>query len=207
VNHFGAKHVEFYSVKDKFRNSTLHIEFIEKQRPIVKNIIEQQRIDTLSLLMESQDSFKYLLLTEDDFPICNDKFVTILSSICHIEKIDNEFCGFFAGMGGAGYLFNVKKVLEMMKILLKLSVNMNDPHDITMQLCLDGTSCKHCDGHFYISPHLYFKHIGHESSTYFRKQKKKWQCGWRNVYTTSRKAQIVSDKIKMKNFKQYWNQK
>jgi hypothetical protein len=199
VNHFGSRHEDFYKAKDKFRNSTLNIEFIEKNRPTVDNIIEQQRIDTLSLLIESDVSFKYLLLTEDDFPICKDKFVNILSSLCHIEKIDKEFCGFFSGMGGAGLIFNIQKTLEMTKILLKLSQYMNNPHDIAIQLCLDGTSCKHCDGHFYISPHLYFKHIGHESSTYLRKQTKKWQCGWRNVYTTSRKAQIVSDQIKMTN--------
>eukprot|EP01080_Neovahlkampfia_damariscottae_P009638 gene9638-1842_t len=200
VNHFGNIHQNFYKLKTELKKSTIQIEFIEKAHQEFYSIIEQQRNDVLSILREVDMNYKYLLLLEDDFPICKNQLQNILLSLCHIESIDKKSCGLFTGMGGSGIIFNIQNSLVRLKKELFLNPIYIHAHDIQIQLCLDGTLCKKCKHHFYISPSLYFFHIGYDTSTYRRKQKKSsWQCGWRHVYTNSKRAKII-DKIHFQKF-------
>jgi hypothetical protein len=111
--------------------------------------------------------------------------------------MDEQSCGLFAATGGNGLIFrretSLPVVIQLLKKKIKEKKNKLN-HDQQMQYCMEGAleewyerlcvlmcisvSCK---GHFYITPSLYFYHIGYKSSTTGRVQHKAWQCGWRHV--------------------------
>lgn len=133
----------------------------------------------------------YVMLLEDDFPICDGKLPYLYHSLCRSVQRDPNSCGFFASTGGnslilrRGYSLNsaINELQNTLKNDWKGEEESENAHDIQLQECLEGKrNCPQCKNHFFISPILYFYHIGKKSSTMGRKFiNNPWQCDWRHV--------------------------
>lgn len=142
------------------------------------------------------------MILEDDFPVCDGKMLTVFESLCRALQKDPLMCGYFPGTGGSSLTFRRGFSLEMSMNEMSTLIESDKidpqgakdyPHDVQLQDCLAGLGkCFTCKNHFYISPYLYFYHIGTKSSTMKRTFiNNPWQCYWRHPLTITRRAQVI----------------
>jgi len=133
------------------------------------------------------------------------------------EKRDlgEPFCGLFVATGGSGLVFSQSSLEAVVRLLdqrdeelLKMRADGERmvplPHDVMIQRCLSGGRgaqteeerrvyakyCQMCEqsGSLHVSGKLWFKHIGHFSSTVYDRyyDVKKWSCGTIQPFASNR---------------------
>lgn len=206
MNHFGAQHHVVQSIPTLFApwHQTGQIRIKEKPMPgftvqTGDDVIRNQMMHVISILQEAQAlNSDYVLLLEDDFPICAYKWHVLMQKMCTIQQHQVNNCGLFTATGGSGFVIPTRTALP---VLLQFLQSKQDawplePHDILMQVCLAGIApaCQAtCNMRYYTTPTLLFYHTGWKSSTIPDREfpMDRWQCGWRNPMTEQAHVQIV----------------
>lgn len=144
----------------------------------------------------SSISNAYVVLLEDDFPICGPKAWREMETIVYqANQQAPNHCGIFVGTGGSGLFLkpDISHLLTSQALLFKYAKQ--HPPDIIIQKCLLGEleECHSCKQSLVASKTLLMHHIGYNASTSADRKYKKdeFQCNWRHPFVS-----VLENKIK-----------
>ena len=152
-----------------------------------KDVKQRLNLDFAASLMyaySENPEAEFIMLHEDDFPICPGTWSWNEDAISLSSK--HNSCGVFLGTGGAGLVIKRKVVPQVISLLLDNSLEA--PADVKVQNCIRGMYTKHCslchNTSLLVASHLVFGHIGFISSMNhaYSKTNSKWSCGWRHAF-------------------------
>ncbi|KAJ7590941.1 hypothetical protein C8J56DRAFT_934270 [Mycena floridula] len=156
---------------------------------------------------------EWILLVEDDFPLCHGKIgwdaVSRVMSILESSRIPGEDTpdkrAGFVGTGGSGLVIH-KSLIPILILLMRTHAEIDSklpanadrrPPDVVVQDCLLGVDLlcpKSSQGaNMVITSRLMMDHIGGMFSTTPGKQgnSDKWRCNWRHPFHGRREVEVV----------------
>jgi len=155
--------------------------------------IRKQLIHAISTLERAYAmNSRFILFSEDDFPLCPNRLHRLLKHMCALPTSNNDYsgtgdesCGLFAATGGSGFVFTRKGALEAINYLkykldhqtaLELGERNNTvpselvkqlkPHDLLLHQCISGDAST-VDNISKASAHKYYCSVckGHAYAT------------------------------------------
>lgn len=183
--HFTA-HAEYDRAQRLFQSTQRGQRYLRWIREEGDTLDQRSHVSkALSLAADNYQS-TYIVLVEDDFPVCGAKeWRQIESVIYNANMASPGHCGVFVGTGGSG-LFLKPKIAKLVSGLLLKYPSL--PPDIIIQQCLLGnlTECRECSQTLVTSKTLLMYHIGYNTSTSADRSYKKneFQCGWRHPFVS-----------------------
>ncbi|KAI8813777.1 hypothetical protein BJ742DRAFT_787445 [Cladochytrium replicatum] len=155
-----------------------YVDFIQHDGTIYA---QKDHLSKALVEVRSKYDSKYYTILEDDFPLCDGGWDSMLRLLRFAQGYDH--CGLFVGTGGSGILMDAFAA-DTVSSLLMSPTYYEVPADLVMQRCVRGVldECAQCK--MVISPRLLMRHIGFNTSTWENRVygEERWQCGWRHPF-------------------------